>query len=174
MRIGPRLLKPETVQWLQRALPSRAQGSFPDLGLDAEAGRSECEFAHSDLPDVRLRERAVHMGKASEQCPGQPLRAIFPGRAEQQAAYRLPHNGKVAGEDILQPHREALLERCRLHGTVLLVQDTITLNYTGLGGSTSCLGPLKERASSSRELFVHAAVGFTAGGRPLGVSGLET
>ena len=80
----------------------------------------------------------------------------------------------MAGEDILQPHREALLERCRLHGTVLLVQDTTTLNYTGLGGSTRGLGPLKERSSSSRGLFVHAAVGFTDGGRPLGVSGLET
>ena len=63
--------------------------------------------------------------------------------------------------DILQPHREALLERVRLESTVLLVQDTTTLNYTGLGGS-------------ARGLFVHAAVAFTQGRRPLGVSGLES
>ena len=157
-----------------RALPTREPGSFPALELEAEAGWSEREFARSDLPDGRLRARLARMGKAWEQCPGQPLTAIFPGRAEQQAAYRFLHNGKVAGADILQPHREALLERCRLHGTVLLVQDTTTLNYTGLGGSTRGLGPLKERSSSSRGLFVHAAVGFTEGGRPLGVSGLET
>ena len=157
-----------------RTLPERVPGSFPALELGADAGWSEREFARSDLPDGRLRERLVRMGKAWEQCPGQPLPAIFPGRAEQQAAYRFLHNGKVAEEDILQPHREALLERCRLHGTVLLVQDTTTLNYTGLGGSTAGLGPLKERASSARGLFVHATVGFTEGGRPLGVSGLET
>ncbi|MXY70035.1 MAG: IS4 family transposase [Acidobacteriia bacterium] len=157
-----------------RTPPGRVAGSFPSLELASDASWSEREFARSDLPDGRLRERLVRLGKAWEQCPGQPLPALFPGRAEQQAAYRFLHNGKVAAQDILQPHREALLERCRLHSTVLLVQDTTTLNYTGLGGSTSGLGPLKERSSSSRGLFVHAAVGFTEGGRPLGVSGLET
>ncbi len=57
--------------------------------------------------------------------------------------------------------------------TLLLVQDTTTLNYTNLRRSARGLGPLQDRASSSRGLFVHASVGFTAGGRPLGVSGLE-
>ena len=41
-----------------------------------------------------------------------------------------------------------------------------------MGGSTRGLGPLKERSSSARGLFVHAA--FTEGRRPLGVSGLES
>ena len=76
-----------------RALPTRAPGSFPALGLDAEAGWSEREFARSDLPDGRLRKWLARMGKAWEQCPGQSLTAIFPGRAEQQAAYRFLHNG---------------------------------------------------------------------------------
>ena len=66
------------------------------------------------------------------------------------------------------------MERCRLESTVLLVQDTTTLNYTGLQDSTKGLGPLRERTDSARGLFVHAAVAFTAGRRPLGVSGLET
>ena len=60
-----------------------------------------------------------------------------------------------------------------LGGTVLLVQDTTTLNYTGLRKCTSGLGPLKKRSESSRGLHVHAAVAFTPGRRPLGVSGLE-
>ena len=66
------------------------------------------------------------------------------------------------------------MERCRLESTVLLVQDTTTLNYSGLKDSTQGLGPLQERTSSARGLFVHAAVAFTPGRRPLGVSGLET
>ena len=57
---------------------------------------------------------------------------------------------------------------------VLLVQDTITLNYTGLRASTRGLGPLKKRGERARGLFVHLAVAFTQGRRPLGVSGLET
>ena len=114
------------------------------------------------------------MGAAWEGHPGEPLPAVFPGGAEQQAAYRFLHNKKVGVEDILQPHREALVERCRQEPTVLLVQDTTTLNYTGLKDSTSDLGPLQSRESSARGLFVHAAVAFTAGRRPLGVGGLET
>ena len=66
------------------------------------------------------------------------------------------------------------MERCRLESTVLLVQDTTTLNYSGLKDSTKGLGPLQERNGSARGLFVHAAVAFTPGRRPLGVSGLET
>ena len=57
---------------------------------------------------------------------------------------------------------------------MLLVQDTTTLNYTGLREGTQGLGPLQERTSSARGLFVHAAVAFTEGRRALGVSGLET
>ena len=57
---------------------------------------------------------------------------------------------------------------------MLVIQDTTSLNYTGLADIAAGLGPLKDRASRARGLFVHATVAFTAGGRPLGVSGLET
>ncbi len=114
------------------------------------------------------------MGAAWEQHPGAPLPAVFAGSAEQQAAYRFLHNGAVSSADILQPHREALVERSRAESVVLLVQDTTTLNYTGLRDSTTGLGPLGERSGGGRGLFVHAAVAFTEGRRPLGVSGLET
>ncbi len=157
-----------------RRAPLRAPGSFPALSGEAEPCWSRREFGRSDLVDGRLRSRLVRLGAGWERHPGEPLPAIFPGSAEQQAAYRFLHNSKVDSEDILQPHREALVERCRLASTVLLVQDTTTLNYTGLRESTAGLGPLRERTGSARGLFVHAAVVFTEGGRPVGVSGLET
>ena len=157
-----------------RRPPARAPGSFPALAVDDEASWARREFQRSDLADGRLRQRLERLGAAWERHPGQPLPAVFPGSAEQQAAYRFLHNNKVGGEDILQPHREALVERCRLESTVLLVQDTTTLNYSGLKDSTQGLGPLQERTGSARGLFVHAAVAFTPGRRPLGVSGLET
>ena len=125
------------------------------------------------MADGRLRRRLERMGSAWARHPGQPLPAIFPGGAEQQAAYRFLHNERVSSEDVLQPHREALVERCRQETTVLLVQDTTTLNYTGRE-STEGLGPLAERGGSARGLLVHASVAFTCGRRPLGVSGLET
>ena len=153
---------------------SRAPGSFPALAADEETSWARREFGRSDLADGRLRARLERLGTGWERHPGELLPAIFPGSAEQQAAYRFLHNKKVSSEDILQPHREALVERCRQASTVLLVQDTTTLNYTGLKASTRGLGPLQERTGSARGLFVHAAVAFTEGRRPLGVSGLET
>ena len=157
-----------------RARPQRVLGRFPPLELDEDAPWSRREFERSDLPDRRLRERLLTMGEAWEHKPGQCLPDLFPSGALQQGAYRFLHNGRVSMEDVLQPHREALAERCRqLPGSVLLVQDTTTLNYTGLKDCTAGLGPLKERGNSSRGLHVHAAVAFSEGRRPLGVSGLE-
>ncbi len=158
-----------------RQPPERSLGRFPALELGDEAHWSQRELLRSDLPDGRLRERLQGMGQAWERHPGAPLSAIFPQPSEHRAARRFLHNDKVTAADILQPHREALLERLRADAsqTLLLVQDTTTLNYTNLRRSARGLGPLQDRASSSRGLFVHASVGFTAGGRPLGVSGLE-
>ena len=162
--------------WRQAlAKPWRAAlGSFPALDLPREANWSEREFGRCDLPDGRLRRRLQRMALAFERNPGQPLPDIFPRRAELVAAYRFLHNDGVDPADILQPHREAMVERCRLHATVLLVQDTTSLNYTSMREVTRGLGPLKQRSNAARGLWVHATVAFTAGRRPLGVSGLET
>ena len=153
--------------------PERRLGQYPELVLEEEATWARREFLRTDLPDGRLRQRLERLGQSWERHPGEELPAIFPHPAELKAAERFLHNDKVQDRDILQPHREALLERVQQESTVLLVQDTTTLNYTNLKGCTSGLGPLKERANSARGLFVHAVVGFTQGGRPLGVSGLE-
>ena len=156
-----------------RAVPPARLGAFPALRLAEDADWSEREFARSSLPDGRLRRRLAAMGAAWERHPGEPLPAVFAHRAAQSGAYRFLHNEAVTHEDVLQPHREALLERCQLHREVLLVQDTTALNFTALRRSARGLGPLKDRESAARGLWVHAAVAFTPGRRPLGVSGLE-
>ncbi len=79
----------ETLRWA----PSRAPGSFPALSGEAEPCWSRREFGRSDLVDGRLRSRLVRLvrlGAGWERHPGEPLPAIFPGSAEQQAAYRYP------------------------------------------------------------------------------------
>ncbi len=152
--------------------PARRLGQFPPLELEAGASWAERELGRSDMPDRRLRQRLVGLGAAWERAPGMALTAVFPKPAEQTAAYRFLENGRVTGEDMLHPHREALAERCREEGTVLLAQDTTTLNYTGLRACTSGLGTLGPKGSAG--LHVHAAVAFTESGRPLGVSGLES
>ena len=170
-------VKPLVPDW-ERVLREKARlvlGSFPRLDFDSEEAHwSAREFERSDLPDRRLRERLKAMGGAWEQRPGECLPAIFPRGKDQQAAYRFLRNERVSMQHILAPHREAMVDRCQLlAGTVLLVQDTTTLNYTGLGECTSGLGPLKKRSESARGLHVHASVAYTEGRRPLGVSDLE-
>ena len=155
-----------------RAEPPRELGCWPLP--PASASFAEREFGRSDLPDGRLRRRLLGLAAAWQRLPGLGLPTLFPGEAERRAAYRFLHNPRVDPDDILQPHREALAERCRQQPTVLLVQDTTTLNWTRLKDCTQGLGPLKERSSSARGLFVHAKLAFTEGRRPLGVSGLES
>ena len=156
-----------------RQEPERELGVFPSLELDEDAGWGERECGRSDLSDGRLRERMVAMGTAWERVPGALLPAVFAHKAAWVGAYRFLHNDQVSAADVLQPHREALVERCRQEASVLLVQDTTTLNYSGLAGVADGPGPLGDKSKGSAELYVRAAVAFTEGGRLLGVSGLE-
>ena len=67
----------------------------------------EFEFGRSDLADGRLlRKEEGWLQRA-----GVPIPEMFPGRAQQKAAYRFLHDDKVSMESILGPHREVLLER---------------------------------------------------------------
>ena len=96
------------------------------------------------------------------------LPAIFPTRAEQKAAYRLLSNGKVSMEHILEPHREMLVERCRLEPTVLAIQDTTTLNYDGLE-ATGGLAGLGGGGKGTSGILAHTGLAVTLAGRPLGL-----
>ena len=156
------------------AEPERTLGGSPGLDLPVDADFAEREFGRSDLPDGRLRRRLITLGRAWLRCAGQPLTAIVPRPAAQRAAYRLLHNPRVQPADILQPHREALVERSRLHSTLLLVQGTTSLKFAGMRRHANGLGPLGERSNASGGLRVHAQLTFTEGGRPLGVNGLES
>ena len=91
--------------------PERRLGQYPALVLADEANWARREFLRTDLPDGRLRQRLERLGQSWERHPGEELPAIFPHPAELKAAERFLHNDKVQDRDILQPHREALLER---------------------------------------------------------------
>ncbi len=120
---------------MRRAAPALAE----------DTSGAEREYGRSDSSDRRWRRRLVTMGVAWDQALGRPLPTIFPGRAAQAAAYRLLHNPCLRPEDSLQPHREELAERCRLHRTVLRGQDTTTLHGTARREVPRGLGPLGDR-----------------------------
>ena len=143
---------------------SRATSEFPlQLRLCLARRRKSVRGQGTEPSPQKLRTLRPKSWSISEL-------ALFldPRSAGQQAAYRFLHLGKVAGEDVLQSQQKALSEQVRRESTVLPVQDTTTLNHTGLEANTPRLGLLLERSTGARGKFVHAAVAFTEGAAPVG------
>ncbi len=130
-------------------------------------GWAEREYGRSPHPDGRVRSRIAAMGAAWTRRLGECLPAIFPGRAERTAAYRLLPDDAVTMEHILESHCEQTVERCRAERFVLAVQDTTTLNYDGLSGTSGLDGPGGGGKGTSG-ILAHFGIATDAVGRPLG------
>ena len=131
------------------------------------------EYGRSTHPDGRIRRRIAQMGAAWVNRLGEHLPSIFPGRAEQTAAYRLLSNDAVTMDHILDSHFEQTVERCGAERLVLAVQDTTTLNYDGLS-TTSGLDELGGGGKGSAGILAHFGVAVNAVGRPLGMYTVDT
>ncbi len=173
---GPRRsvwMKPLAADW-REALgrePSRAIGWAPG-SCGVEDDWAEQEYGRSSCSDSRLRARMVAMGRAWTERPGASVPALFPGEADQKAAYRFLSNPHVAMDNILEPHREAMADRCRPQPLVLAVQDTTMLNYSGLE-ATEGLVDIGGGGSGSVGVAAHFGVAFSEGGCALGVFHLD-
>jgi len=115
-------------------------------GKAGDIGWIEDELMTVDLGDKRLEDRMGSLLQRFYEKPGVSIPAACRGWDETQAAYRFFANGSVTLEQILAPHKEATLERMRGHSTVLLIQDTTELDFTGKksGGNLGLLN-WKER-----------------------------
>ncbi len=71
-------------------------------------------------------------------------------------------------DDILQPHREATVSRCRLEPVVLALQDTTTLNCNGYRRTTG-LVDIGGGGSGTRGIRAQVGLAVGEGRRPLGV-----
>ena len=174
---GPRLrvyVKPLSAGWREvlGREPERVIGGGPPLVAREDPTWAEREYGRSAHSDARVRERLVTMGGAWCARPGAPLPVIFPGEAEQKAAYRFLSNPRIGVRDILEPHQEAMAERCRRQPVVLAVQDTTMVNYTALK-ATEGLVDIGGGGSGSTGLAAHVGVAFSAGGCALGVFHLD-
>ena len=163
-------IKPLAAGWRERLCqePDRMLGTAPTPHLPKDTDWADIEYRRGSHPDGRLRDRVVAMGRAWEHAPGASLSAIFPGAAEQKAAYRLLSNDRIKMEHILQPHQEATVDRYRLEPVVLALQDTTTLNYNGQR-KTAGLVNLDGGGSGTWGLLAHVGLAVTEARRPLGV-----
>ncbi len=171
LRVYARPLSADWREALGRG-PERVIGGGPPAEYGEDATWAETEYGRSGTGDARVRARLVAMGGAWCARPGAPLPVIFPGEAEQRAAYRFLSNPRVAVRDILEPHQEAMVDRCRSQPVVLAVQDTTMVNYSGLEGTKGLVG-LGGGGKGSRGIAAHAGVASVEGGCALGVLHLD-
>ena len=167
-------LKPLVADWREVLCcePKRVLG-WSGARLYCTGGWAAREYGRSPHPDGQVRRRIAQMGAAWVDRLGESLPSIFPGRAEQTAAYHLLSNDAVTMDHILGSHFEQTVERCRAERLVLAVQGTTTLHYDGLS-RTLGLDGLGGGGKGSSGLLAHFGVAVNAVGRPLGMYTVDT
>jgi hypothetical protein len=129
-------------------------------------GWAESELDTIDLGDKRLNKRAVTLLEKLGRNPTENIPSACRGWAETKAAYRIFSHKRVTAEQVLAPHREATLQRIEAHHTVLLIQDTTQLNYSGQKQKEN-IGPINR--DNHRGILLHPSIAVTAEGVCLGV-----
>lgn len=83
-----------------------------------------------DFGDTRLDDRYRVLLEQLSDKPSLSIPAACGGAAETAAAYRFFDNDKSDAAKVLQPHRQATLERVRSQAVVIAAQDTTELDLT--------------------------------------------
>lgn len=128
------------------------------------------EMGGINLGDTRLDTRLCKVMKSLSQNPTDSIPTACGSWSETKAAYRLFENESVNGERILEPHRASTVERMRVCETVLLLQDTSTLNFTTQTDRND-VGPINR--DNTRGMFIHPTLAVTPDRECLGVLSYE-
>jgi hypothetical protein len=126
----------------------------------------EEEFAGLDFNSARLEKRFVRTMETLSKQPEKSIWFCSEDRAEAKAIYRLLGNGNLDREEVLRTHREATVGRMTRHGgTVLAVQDTMSLNYN-THEKTEGIGYIGDRTLG---VNIHSCIAVTTDGLTLGL-----
>src|SRR5262245_7891535 len=124
------------------------------------------ELRFADLGDQRLNQRLRRLVSALADQPHASVPQALGDWGQAKAAYRFWDNDRVQPDAIRAAHRQATLDRLSPTGTVLAIQDTTVLSFTG-HKAVRGLGYLTRR--HQRGLLVHSLLAATADGVPAGV-----
>lgn len=125
------------------------------------------EFSDAPFADDRMIKRLMRVADVAYSNPVSSIPEACQSYSATRAAYRFFSNKRVTQEAILMTHREQTIERMKKYQTVLVVQDTTSLDYRthpatkGLGNY--CM------PQSALGLKVHTALAVTEEGLPLGI-----
>ena len=132
----------------------------------AAASWIEHEFADVRLGDTRLDDRyRTVLVDLTRHCTKTVCRSLARSPARMKAAYRFFDNARVRIGDMLAPHVNRTAERVRDAGatTVLVVQDTTTLNYANRARTTGLdIVNTSTTGTASRGLLLHNTMAIGA------------
>lgn len=124
------------------------------------------EMQTVNLGDERLNKRLLSLLDTLGNHPKESIPVACGGWTETKAAYRFFDNQNVSAEKILSPHRTATIERIKQQDTVLLIQDTTTLNFSGQHKRTD-IGPINHE--KHKGILLHPTIAVTPERLCLGV-----
>jgi hypothetical protein len=126
------------------------------------------ELKQVDLKDRRLNRRLQQIVSDLSQNPQATIPQAAGSWARTKGAYRFFDHAGVKPEGILAGHQVAALERSAAQKTVLLVQDTTSLNYA-CQEADSGLGSLGNRRDRALGLWLHTTLAVDEEGTALGL-----
>lgn len=130
---------------------------------------AEQEFGQVQLGDKRLGERLLILARDFYDRPQANLPQACGSRAKTRAAYRFFDHASTTMDNLLASHYQATIERIGQEKTVLVVQDTTSLNYSTHPATTG-LGPIGPKPQGGMiGLVVHDSMAFNLEGTPLGL-----
>lgn len=131
----------------------------------------ENEFRDIGIRDNRLVKRLIKTVKSLSEDSAQSIPQALNKPSDIKATYRLLDNHRVSPEAIMNAHKEKTIDRIKSYDTVLIIQDTTTIDFTnhpeikGIG--------LKGKYDYSKGFLLHSALAVTTQGVPLGVLSKE-
>ena len=127
------------------------------------------EYMTLKLKNKRRERRARSTLATFARRPKGSVTSMAEDNAEAVAIYRFLNNSAIEPEALRAPLRDAALRRLGDEETIIVPQDTTSLNYTTHGATTG-MGPLGAGdGSKGYGMFVHSAIAISESGVPLGL-----
>ena len=123
------------------------------------------EMGLSDFNDERLTQRAVKIAATLLQHPHSSIPAGCGNWSDTKAVYRFFDNNKIDSSTMLSSHIGETINRCLQLDTVLVAQDTTTMNLTNK--EVSGLGRIG--MGDLQGFFSHSALAMNTAGIPQGL-----
>jgi hypothetical protein len=134
---------------------------------------AEEEFGAAKLVDERLNKRLLTVARDFYARPQANVPQACQSRAKIRAAYRFFDHPKTTMDELLQSHYQATVQRISEEKTVLVVQDTTSLNYSA-HPLTEAIGPISPKKSKGAiGLLLHDSMAFNVAGTPLGLLDIQ-